>query len=534
MNLFFHISPIGLSISDTAKKCNVSSATVRNWIKTNQLEEIKKGIVSKESVAYFLNNIAGKEKLTARANKQQKDTHNHEKLTQFVKQKLNSSDWYNVGKEYEESLSNAYRNKEGIYYTPQHIVKDLLNNVNINQTTTFLDPCCGSGNFILQAIEQGAKPENVYGFDIDENAVKITQKRILEATGFNATNNIQCLDFLKNSNKISQKFDVIFTNPPWGKKITKEEKQGYSQLFDGQMSTDTSSLFYFGAMKLLKPHGTIGFLVQEALSNIASFERTRVHILQHKIVRLVDYQKPFKGLVSRAFAFVVENVKKYNQQIDCGGYTRNQKDFSKNPQAILNFWIDDEQAKTIEKIYAIPHTTLKNKAQWGLGIVTGNNAKHCKKEHTKGMVAVYKGADILPNKLKEPTNFISDYFSQYQQVAPLPLYQSPSKLVYKFISSKLVFFCDTEQRFLLNSANLVIPSEILGISHQQLADLLNSDVMNWLFSSLFKTHKVLRKDLETLPIHTDYFKKYKIFSEQSYLDFLGIKKEKNGTYRIKK
>ncbi len=534
MNLFSHISPIGLSVTDTAKKCNVSSATIRNWIKTSQLEEVEKGVVSKESITYFLNNIAGKEKLTARANKQKKDTHNHEKLTQLVQQKLNSNQWNDVGKEYEASLSNAYRNKEGIYYTPQHIVEDLLKNVNINSATTFLDPCCGSGNFILQAIQQGAKPENVYGFDIDENAVKITQKRIFEATGFDATNNILCLDFLKKSNKILQKFDIIFTNPPWGKKITKEEKQKYSQFYGVQASSDTSSLFYFGAMKLLKPHGILGFLVQEALFNIASFEPTRNHILQHKIMRLVDYQKPFKGLVSRAFAFVVENVKECNERINCGKYSRNQEDFSKNPQVILNFWIDDEQAKIIERMYAIPHTTLKNRAKWGLGIVTGNNAKHCKKEYTKGMVAVYKGADILPNKLKEPTNFIDNNFSIYQQVAPLSLYQSPSKLVYKFISSKLVFFCDTEQRFLLNSANFVIPDTTLEISHQQLANLLNSDIINWVFSSLFKTHKVLRKDLETLPIHTDYFKKNKIFSEQSYLDFLGLKKEKNGTYRIKK
>ena len=105
---------------------------------------------------------------------------------------------------------------------------------------TFLDPCCGSGNFIIEAIKKGFAPENVYGFDTDENAVAITKKRIKELCGYES-DNIFCEDFLRlqpiaNSQQqplsISQifrfsdsqvfKFDYIFTNPPWGKKSTRK------------------------------------------------------------------------------------------------------------------------------------------------------------------------------------------------------------------------------------------------------------------------------------------------------------------------
>ena len=114
------------------------------------------------------------------------------------------------------------------------------------------------------------------------------------------------------------------------------------------------------------------------------------------------------------------------------------------------------------------------------------------------------------------------------------MYKAKEKLIYRFISSKLIFFYDNKQRFILNSANLLIPSSDLDISPKQLVYLLNSKPMNWLFSRLFNTHKILRSDLENLPIHTDYFKKHSTFDEKKYLEFLNIKETNNGTYRIKK
>lgn len=112
------------------------------------------------------------------------------------------------------------------------------------------------------------------------------------------------------------------------------------------------------------------------------------------------------------------------------------------------------------------------------------------------------------------------------------MYHAKEKLIYKFISSDLCFFCDTQQRYILNSANLLIPVN-LGITAGQLSMLLNSEIMNWLFKKLFSTHKVLRGDLELLPIHLDYFASKPEFTEADYLDYLQITQTSDGTYRIK-
>ena len=60
-----------------------------------------------------------------------------------------------VSSKYESSLSDSYKNKEGIYYTPQYIVEDMLKDIVDVEDKTFLDPCCGSGNFIIEAIKKG-------------------------------------------------------------------------------------------------------------------------------------------------------------------------------------------------------------------------------------------------------------------------------------------------------------------------------------------------------------------------------------------
>ena len=80
---------------------------------------------------------------------------------------------------------------------------------------------------------------------------------------------------------------------------------------------------------------------------------------------------------------------------------------------------------------------------------------------------------------------------------------------------------------------MLIPDANFPLSGRQLADVMNSALMNWLFRMLFATHKILRGDLEMLPIFADYFREYAEFDENKYLDFLNLE-EKDGTYRIKR
>jgi site-specific DNA-methyltransferase (adenine-specific) len=529
-----------LTVDQAANIANVSGATIRNWIKTGYLAINEKKEITRVSLMKFISEVAGKKKLHSRANKSFKDFHNHDDVTRNISIWLDQNNTYDLGSKYEDSLSDSYRNKEGIFYTPYHVVTDMFKGIEVAKNSRFLDPCCGSGNFIIEAIRQGVSPENVYGYDVDPNAVIITKKRIKDEFGYDS-NNIIVANFLEYSFKLSQQgvcFDLIFTNPPWGKKIEKKEREGYSALYGCGSSLDTTSLFLGASLRLLSINGFLGFLNQEAFFNISSFEFIRRKVVSKKIKRFSNYGNCFKGIISKAQAIIIQNSdSKPNNYIECSQnnftHFRSLNSFLNNPKMIFNFGVTEDESNVIDRLFSVKHTTLSGKANWALGIVTGNNEIFCSKERKDGYIEAYKGSDITKKGLKKASIYIPTDFSKFQQVAPLKMYKAKEKLIYKFISSDLCFYCDTEQRLIINSANLLIPVD-LGITSSQLTSLLNSEIINWLFKCLFSTHKILRGDLELLPIHYDYFSVYSIFDEGHYLDYLKIEKLHNGAYRVKK
>ena len=514
-----------ITIKEAAEQLNVSAVSIHNWIKDGSLQKTD-NVLTQKNIDDFKNNFLNNKKLSSRANKQYKDLHNHSYLSKEIKEDLKSSmTGDDISSKYESSLSESYKNKEGIYYTPQYIVEGMLKDIVDVEDKTFLDPCCGSGNFIIEAIKKGISPENVYGFDVDENAVEIAKKRIKEISGYES-DNIICADFLSQKPKAkSQKFDYIFTNPPWGKKIKKVDRLRYSSLYDSGNSIDTSALFYFACLKMLKEDGKIGMLMPDSFFNITTFEDARKSLLTLNISRLVDYGKPFKGLMTKAMAFVASKVNSQrsmlNSQIECEIYdvkkhVRSQEGFLKVPKHIFNFHIEEKENDIIRQVYSLPHITLKDNAEWALGIITGNNEELCRKERTEGYVPIFRGKDIFKDKMAEPSLFVNENLEGCRQVADLSLYKSPEKIIYRFISNKIVCYHDMEQRYILNSANLFVLNEDFPVTYPQLVSLLNSDFMNWLFKSIFNTHKILRSDLEMLPIFHEYFKENEVFSEETF------------------
>jgi site-specific DNA-methyltransferase (adenine-specific) len=540
--IFKDLNTSAISIDDVASSIKVSTATVRNWIKTGYLIQSGKNQVSAESVKQFQINIAGSQKLIARANKSQKDVHNYDDIAHTIDLLLENKaiDSALVGEQYEQLLSNTYKNKEGVYYTPNEIVQRFFDELPADcSALTFCDPCCGSGNFLIAALKKGFKPENIHGFDLDPIAIKIAKKRMLDASGYKSKN-IHLQDFLGNQRAPHvEQFDVIFTNPPWGKKLEKSQKSNLSAALNVGMSQDTSALFFFQCLNRLKKDGLLGLLLQEAFFNIATFEDARKKALSLQIQSLIDFGKPFKGLITKARAIILKNVENSDLtnlvtvEIGDTQHLRTQESFTNKPKSILDFTCSQENAEVISYIFNIEHVKLAANAKFGLGIVTGNNEKHCINNPKNGYIPVYKGFEIFKDKVATPTSYIPNDFSQYQQVAPMNLYLAKEKLIYRFISSDLVFYHDTAQRFILNSANMLVLNDNFPISTEKLSYLLNSKVLNWLFKSLFDTHKILKADIESLPIHVCYFEKYAVFSENDYLNYLGIE-EANGTYRIRK
>ncbi len=442
-----------LSVEEIARLINVSHSSVHNWIKTNLLEKLEidhKIHVKTSSFLDFCRNHLGKNKLNKYANKSLKGVHNHQELIlKYLEILENSSDLEKLGSYYEKELSNTTRNLEGIYYTPNKIVEQLFTLPKDFDTTQaiFCDPAVGSGNFVMHALKLGFKVENIYGYDTDAFAVALTKKRIKERYRLDCPNIVQ-KDFL--SLKHAPQFDCIFTNPPWGKKYDQNQKENFKQQFNLHQSLDSASLFFMASLNCLKENAHLGLLLPESCLNIDAFSKMREMALKFQMRSLIDFNKPFKNLMTKAVGLALKKTPNKDQKISCfyqnSEFKRSPSSFFNNPKKIFNIHCSNKENKILDHLFSIPHITLKNNAHFALGIVTGNNEEKLHSKQEKNTIPIFRGSDILKDRLKAPSQFIDADLKNCQQVAPLSLYQAREKIVYKFISSKLVFFYDNEQR----------------------------------------------------------------------------------------
>ena len=135
------------------------------------------------------------------------------------------------------------------------------------------------------------------------------------------------------------------------------------------------------------------------------------------------------------------------------------------------------------------------------------------------MEKIYTGKEILPYRLKPAKNYIYYDRKQLQQVAKEEYYRAKEKLVYKFISNRLVFAYDDTASLFLNSANILIP-QIPNMSIKTVLGFLNSQLYQCLYCKLFSEIKVLKGNLIELPFANITQEQDKLISTyvQSILD----------------
>jgi len=126
-------------------------------------------------------------------------------------------------------ISPMIRHKSGEFYTPPFLVQKMVEESYIFGEKV-LDPCCGSGNFLIEILKKINSSErtekekisainNIYGFDINPISIFTTRINFLLVLGekINDINiNLHVFDSLfQNGKKLKSKFDLIIGNPPW-------------------------------------------------------------------------------------------------------------------------------------------------------------------------------------------------------------------------------------------------------------------------------------------------------------------------------
>jgi type I restriction enzyme M protein len=219
-----------------------------------------------------------------------------------------------IGDAFETFIGPALRGSEGQFFTPRNVVKMIIDMVNPTAGDAILDPACGSGGFLIGALshvwgglryeaeergwserelarrEQRAATDFFRGVDKDGFLAQVT-KAYMALVGdgrggiFCANSLLHPSDWpLQMTEKIGLgKFDVIVTNPPFGKKIVVRGNKLLSQYDLGRRwkRDDINGLWEEGSalqdrqppqiiflercLQFLRPKGRLGIVLPESL-----------------------------------------------------------------------------------------------------------------------------------------------------------------------------------------------------------------------------------------------------------------------------
>ena len=410
------------------------------------------------------------------------------------------------------SLKNiASRKAAGSYYTPTSIVQKLyrrLFSMNDISKKDVFDPCCGTGNFILQLPPQIGF-EHVYGNDMDSMSVQIA--RINFALKYHISDPDIIFSHITESDYLTfdraRRFDFIIGNPPWGYDFSESKKIDLRSKYQSAVGNTIESydVFVEQALSNLKKGGILSFVLPQAILNVKTHTPIRRMLLNCCSIQYLEYlgnvfdqvqcpciilQTVFTGTMFRSAGLVVfDGLREYTIRQE-----------RKTDADCFRFSTTDEEYRILQKVDGLPNKiTLCGNAGFALGIVTGDNKRYVTQSKTTENEMVLRGSDLCRFRFHPSESYILFKPESFQQAAPAEYYRAPEKLLYRFICNQLVFAYDNQKTLSLNSCNILIP-HVDGLCIKYILAILNSRIAQFYFKKQFHSVKVLRSHIEQIPI----------------------------------
>lgn len=254
---------------------------------------------------------------------------------------LSDTDLDSKGRAFETFMGSFFRGDFGQYFTPRPIVKFIVDVLPITHESLVLDTSCGSGGFLLHALDkvrkqadeyfpgEGGKDgkketarhkehwhdfaqHNLYGIEINEQIARTAKMNmiihddghtnVIAADGLVSADDIR--EKSKNQGFKYNRFDFIITNPPFGSTVKQTEKAYMNQyrlatrevdwlnpnskaaLRPGQ---DTEILFIEQCRNYLTDGGYLAIVIPDGILTNSSLQYVRSEIEDiYRIVAVVS------------------------------------------------------------------------------------------------------------------------------------------------------------------------------------------------------------------------------------------------------
>ena len=364
----------------------------------------------------------------------------------FQRINLNKTDLDSKGKAFETFMGSYFRGDFGQYFTPRPIVKFIVDSVPINQKSRVLDTSCGSGGFLLYALdkvrEQASEfydpikeekdhytfwhdfaEKNLFGIEINDQIARTAKMNmIIHDDGH--TNVIASDGLLKDTDLQSNtknfefkynSFDFIITNPPFGSSIKQTEKAYLHQYNLGKKEDDwlsvkalrekvrdsqsTEVLFIEQCHRFLNENGYLAIVIPDGVLTNSSLQYVRDSIEEmYRIVAVVSMpQTAFSATgagVKSSVLFLRKHKIKQTEKII------NQKDNLKEKVKTNNNYIEAIEKWDSEKKEAIRKIESEAKKK---------NPKFSKKEITE---LIKDDKSKIQNQYKDKVNFFKEELTE--------------------------------------------------------------------------------------------------------------------------
>lgn len=427
-----------------------------------------------------------------------------------------------LGLLYMSISSIAKRKTEGVYYTPKRIAEDCaayLLNLGVPQNGRILDPCCGTGNFMMNIFQilwerraelstEAVIAKHLFAADIDPVSICLARVNLTLAARLNDTGvlykNLKVTDSLFDFEDGS--FDIIISNPPWGSAYDRayEDRIREQYTLANLCYVESFAVFLLKAIQTCKEGGMVCYVLPQSFLNVMAHDRLRAFVAKSCDIIKVKY---WRNIFDKVYAPTISVTLRKGKlplplpiEVENGGAPYFVSPERLRQSTIFNFSVQDEENDLIVKLDEKRDVVkLLNNADFALGIVTGNNRLFLKDRRYKEMEPVLRGTEIYAYTYAQPAQYLRFDPKRFQQVAPEHYYRAPEKLIYKFVSSSLCFAYDDKQTLSLNSCNILIP-RFTDIPIKYVLAVLNSSAAHFYFTNKFQSVKVLRSHIEDIPI----------------------------------
>lgn len=210
---------------------------------------------------------------------------------------LSRSDLDAKGKAFEMFLPTVFRGQMGQFFTPRPVVRFMVDLLQPSRRDKIIDPACGSGGFLLFALESMQRfaadrfrdpvqrrefwlewaQTGLFGIEINDQISRVAMMgMILHEDG---RSNVACHDALSPFGASSPgfyrpgTFTMILTNPPFGASVSRSVKRAPHATLDaftlgrGRQTQKTEVLFIERCLELLAPGGRMAIIIPDSVLN---------------------------------------------------------------------------------------------------------------------------------------------------------------------------------------------------------------------------------------------------------------------------